>query len=57
MYAAKYSESPAIVEALLNGKANLEAIDPVRHLEDSRHVPYVLIDYACVRCRAAPALL
>ena len=49
MIAATGSESPAIVEALLNRKADLEATDLVRHLEDNRCAPYVLIGHACVR--------
>ena len=48
MHAAKSSESPAVVEALVNGKANLEATNSVRHLKDYRCSPYVLIDHACV---------
>ena len=49
MIAATGSESPAIVEALLNRKADLEATDLVRHLEDNRCAPNVLIGHACVR--------
>ena len=49
MIAADHSESPAVVEALINGKANLEAAGKVRHLEDYRCSPYVLIDHVCVR--------
>ena len=49
MHAAQCSESPGIVEALLNGKADLEATDKVRHLEDIRCAPNVLIGHACVR--------
>ena len=33
MWAAGYSESPGVVETLMNGKANLEATNPVRHLK------------------------
>ena len=33
MIVAVYSESPAIAEALMNAKANLEATTKVRHLE------------------------
>ena len=40
--------SPAVVEALVKGKANLEAASEVRHLEDSRCASYFLIDHACV---------
>ena len=47
--AAKCSESPAVVEALLNRNANLEARNKVRYLEDNRCAPYVLIGHACVR--------
>ena len=39
MYAAQYSGSPAVVEALVNGKANVEATDEVRHLEDKSVFP------------------
>ena len=39
MIAARSSKSPAVVEALLNGKANLEAM--VRLLEDIRCAPYI----------------
>ena len=53
MWAAGFSKSPGIVEALVHGKANLEAISKVRHLEDNRCVPYVFIGHACVRCRMA----
>ena len=50
MWAASSSKSPDVVEALVNGKANLEATDEVRHLEDKSVCPiYVLIDHACVR--------
>ena len=48
MWASGYSESRAVVEALVNGKANLEATNKVRHLEDNRCPPYVLICHACV---------
>ena len=49
MRAAVLSESPTVVEALMYGKANLEATDSVRHLEDNRCSPYVvLIDHVCV---------
>ena len=48
MYAARFSGSLAVVEALVNGKANLEATNKVRHLEDNRCPPYVLIGHACV---------
>ena len=48
MYAAWSSKSPAVVEALVYAKANLEATDQVRHLEDNRCAPYVLISHACV---------
>ena len=59
MYAAQCSESPSVVEALMKGKANLEATDKVRHWEDNRCAPYeltltltltdyVLIGHACV---------
>ena len=39
MIAAEFSKSPAVVEALVNGKANLEATDKVRHLEDTSVCP------------------
>ena len=49
MAAAKYSKTPAVVEALLKGKANLEATDLVRHLQHNRCSPYVVLnDHACV---------
>ena len=53
MYAAQCSKSPAVVGALLNGKADLEARNKVRHLKDNQCAPYVLIGHACVRCRTA----
>ena len=37
--AAKFAKSPAVVEALLNGKADLEATAKVRHLEDKSMCP------------------
>ena len=46
--AAETSKSPAIVEALLKAKANTEAKNKVRHLEDSRCAACILIDHACV---------
>ena len=58
MHAAQRSKSPAVVEALVKAKANLEATNSVRHLGDSRCslyvltltlTDYVLIDHACVR--------
>ena len=49
MIAAQSSESPDVVKALVNGKANLEAKTKVGHLEDNRCAPYVLISRACVR--------
>ena len=48
MRAAVLSESPTVVEALMHGKANLEAIDSVRHLEDNQCDPHVIIYHACV---------
>ena len=53
MIAAKFSKCPGIVEALLNGKADLEATNKVRHSEDNRCASYVLIGHACVRWRPA----
>ena len=41
MYAAWSSKCPDVVEALMNGKANLEATDTVRCLEDNRCAPYM----------------
>ena len=35
LFAAAFSKSPAVVEALVNGKANLEVTDEVRHLADT----------------------
>ena len=49
MFAAQGSGPRGIVEVLLNGKADLEAADPVSHLEDNRRCPNVLIAHACVR--------
>ena len=49
MFAAAFAKSPAVVEDLVNGKANLEVTDEVRHLADNRCAPYVLSDHACVR--------
>ena len=48
MIAAEFSKSPAVVDALVNGKANVEARKRVGHLEDNRCAPHVLIDHACV---------
>ena len=48
LHAAQYSESPAVVEALIHGKADLEATGSVRHLEGNRCNPYVLTGHACV---------
>ena len=39
MIAVRYSKSPGVVWALLNGKANVEATDKVRHLEDKSVCP------------------
>ena len=36
-----WAASPAVVEALMNGKANLEATNTVRCLEDNRCAPYM----------------
>ena len=41
MLAARCGKSPGIVEALLKAKANLEATDGVRHLEDNRCATHV----------------
>ena len=49
MNAVQSSKSPAVVEALVHGKADLEATDEVRHLEDNRCAACVLIGHACVR--------
>ena len=46
--AARYNPSPAIVEALLKGKANIEATNNVRHLEDSRCATCILTAHSCV---------
>ena len=35
MYAARYSKSPAVVTALVKGKANVDATDDVRHWENN----------------------
>ena len=48
MFGAQYSDSPAIVEALLKAKANVHTKDNVRHLECNRCEPYVVIDHSCV---------
>ena len=41
MFAAYYSKTPAVVEALIHGKVNLEATDKVRYLENIRCGPYM----------------
>ena len=41
-------KSPDIVEALLKGKANVEARDNVRHLEGNRCAACLLIAHLCV---------
>ena len=59
MFAAKSSESPAVVEALRNlvkAKADWEARNKVMHMEDNRCAPYVFIDHVCV-CRNVARLL
>ena len=56
LFAAQYSESPAVVGALMNAKANLEATTAVRHLAYNRCAPYVFIDHVCV-CRSVARLL
>ena len=41
MVAAQYSKAPTVVEALLKGKANMEAKNNVRHLQDHRRAPHI----------------
>ena len=48
MAAAYSSACPAIVEALLKMKANVEVTDEVRHWEDNLCATCVLIAHACV---------
>ena len=43
------SNSPAILEALVKAKANVNAVTyKVRHLQNNRCEPYVVIDHSCV---------
>ena len=51
----KSSPSPGIVEALVKAKADVNATNKVRHLEDSRCATCTLIaQLVCVRCSTAP---
>ena len=51
--ALESSESPAVVmvfmKAFMKAKENWEKRNKVRHLEDNRCAPHVLIGHACVR--------
>ena len=44
-----YSQSPAVVKVFMKAKEKWEERNKVRHLEDDRCAPYVLIGHACVR--------
>ena len=48
MVAAQYANSPDIVEALLQKKADANARNEVSHLEDSRCAACILIAHSCV---------
>ena len=57
MVAAKYAKSPGIVKALVKGKADVNAKNKVRHLEDKSVCRmYTHGALVCVRCRTATLL-